>query len=1026
MEPLLRATRFVARQDDDDPAKKLIDLISDPFSGEASPSFTCPFSRVTIAVVLLFSFFRPYHTVVYAPKLKHADESRAPPPLGKGPFSWIPPLWQTSEKDMIRLAGLDAVIFLRFINMLRNIFIVLAVIACAILVPVNYTQSIRFDSDTWLMRLTPSNVWGTAQWATVLCAWIFTIVVLVMLWWNYRKILQLRRAYFESPEYQQSLHSRTLMLYDIPKKLSSDEGIARLIDIVAPNSSFSRTAIARDVKVLPKLVEEHERVVRKLEKVLSKYLKDPHSLPAARPVCSPSKKDPSYSTYPKGQKVDAIEYLTQRIKTLEYEIKEVRTSVDRRNTRPFGFASYSEISEAHAIGYAARKKKPQGAIIKLAPRPSDIIWDNMPLSAATRTRKKLFISLWIGLLTLLWIAPNAMIAIFLVNLSNLGSVWPAFQTSLETSPVFWSIVQGIASPAITSLVYLLLPIIFRRLSMRGGDQTKSGRERHVIGKLFSFFIFNNLVVFSLFSGMWTFVANVLKDANNGTDAWKAIVEQDFGGSVLIALCNISPYWVTYLLQRQLSTAVDLAQLWSLIVSFVMRKIGSPTPREMIELTAPQTFEYASYYNYCLYYATVALAYGTIQPLVLPSVALFFAIDCVLKKYLLMYVFVTKYESGGMSWRVLFNRMMFALVLSNLVAFLVAFMRSTYTQAYSVVPLPFIVIGFKIYCAKAFDDKIHYYSTRFAPHGPEPEVGIASKENLKNDRLASKFGHPVLYRPLVTPMVHAKAQNILASVYQGRLSDGRETGSAEGTSVSGYSDTYALDPMRAGRPGKAAGSGLSGFEIVPEGKLDFEYYKNRSEFAEDHGQGDLFGHPSDMMRPGTPGSTFGGSDTDSRPGTPVGGMMFSSSKGGFTSASVSGVGGDNMAHGAGYASPSAQYSPRMPPFGSPAMDYPSRTRSPYGIVAASDSTSNLVQSAAPIASPPIGHYAHDAGSRSASIDRGTTSFDRPTGGGRAAPGFLGGGPQGYGNLPQAESDYEDPMNYNYFRGGTGRSRYNGDN
>ncbi|KAK7721331.1 hypothetical protein SLS64_001627 [Diaporthe eres] len=1011
MEHLSMATRFVARQDDDDPGKKLLDLISDPFSSEATSSL-----GVTAAVVLLFSFFRPYHTVVYAPKLKHADESRAPPPLGKGPFSWIPPLWQTTEKDMIRMAGLDAVIFLRFINMLRNMFIIMAIIGCAVLVPVNYTQSIRFDSDTWLMRLTPSNVWNEAQWATVLSAWLFNIVVLGFLWWNYRKVLHLRREYFETTD-------GMMQLYDIPKKLSSDEGIARLIDMVAPNSSFSRTAIARDVKILPKLVEQHEKCVRKLEKVLSKYLKDPHSLPAARPVCSPSKSDPSYSTYPKGQKVDAIEYLTQRIKTLEYEIKEVRTSVDKRNTRPFGFASYSDISEAHAIAYAARKKKPQSAVIKLAPRPSDVIWDNMPLSAATRARKRLFISLWIGLLTLLWIAPNAMIAIFLVNLSNLGSVWHGFQLSLETSPVFWSIVQGIASPAITSLVYLLLPIIFRRLSMRGGDQTKSGRERHVIGKLFSFFIFNNLIVFSLFSGMWTFVANVLEDANSGTDAWKAIVEQDFGGSVLIALCKISPYWVTYLLQRQLSTAVDLAQVWSLILSFIMRKLGSPTPREMIELTAPQSFEYASYYNYCLYYATVALSYGVIQPLVLPSVALFFVIDCILKKYLLMYVFITKNESGGMSWRVLFNRVLFALVLSNLVAFLVAFMRSTYTQAYAVVPLPFIVIGFKIYCAKAFDNKIHYYSTRFVPRGAEPEVGIASKENLKNDRLASKFGHPVLYRPLITPMVHAKAQNILASVYQGRLSDGRETGSAEGTSVSGYSDTYALDPMRAGRPGKAAASGLSGFEIVPEGKLDFEYYKNRSEFAEDHGQGDLFGNPRDMMRPGTPSSTFGGSDTDSRPGTPTGGMMFSGSKGGFAATSVSGVGGDGIGPGAGYASPSAQYSPRMPPFGSPAMDYPSRTRSPYGLVAASDSTSNLVQSAAPIASPPVGYYANDAGSRSASIDHGTTSFDRPRAG-AMPPGALGGGPQGYGNLPQAESEYEDPMSYNYFRGGTGRSRYNG--
>lgn len=772
--------------------------------------------------------------------------------------------------------------------------------------------------------------------------------------------------------------------------MSSDEGIARLIDIVAPNSSFSRTAIARDVKELPGLVHEHSKIVRQLEKVLARYLKDPQNIPSARPTCLPSKKDRSYSTYPKGQKLDAIEYLTQRIKTLEFEIKDARTSVDKRNTKPFGFASYSDISEAHAIAYTGRKTKPEGATLTLAPRPSDIIWDNMALTKATRARQRIIINLWVALLTLLWIAPNAMIAIFLVNLNNLGSMWRDFQGSLIAQPVLWSIIQGIASPAVTSAVYVLLPIIFRRLSIRSGDKSKSGRERHVIGKLFSFFIFNNLVVFSLFSGLWTFIANVLTKANSGTDAWHAILEENFGASIMIALCTISPYWITYLLQRQLSSAVDLAQVWQLIWSFFKRKMGSPTPREVIELTAPQPFDYASHYNYSLFYSTVALCYATIQPLVLPAVALFFIIDCVLKKYLLMYVFVTKNESGGMSWRVLFNRMLFALFLSNLIVFLVVFERGwgTYEQVYAVAPLPFIVVGFKIYCTRAFDKDIHYYSTRLIAHGPEADVGIAQKENLRGDRLASKFGHPVLYRPLITPMVHAKAQNILASIYRGRLSDGREAGSGDGTSVSGYSDTYALDPMHAGRPGKAAGSGLSGFEIVPEGRLDFEYYKNRQEFAEDHGQGDLFGTGSDIYRPGTPDSRRG-SDTESRPGTPTGGMLHNMNKGGYAPPS------------SGYANHAGPGSPRVAPYGSPTTEYPTnRSRSggasPYGLLAGSESHSNLVGAAAPMAGPhgeTSGHY-----------------------------GGLGGGPGGYGNLPQTEPDADyDPMSYNYFRGAGSHSR-----
>lgn len=43
MERLSMATRFVARQDADDPGQKIIELISDPFSSEASRLLTRPF-----------------------------------------------------------------------------------------------------------------------------------------------------------------------------------------------------------------------------------------------------------------------------------------------------------------------------------------------------------------------------------------------------------------------------------------------------------------------------------------------------------------------------------------------------------------------------------------------------------------------------------------------------------------------------------------------------------------------------------------------------------------------------------------------------------------------------------------------------------------------------------------------------------------------------------------------------------------------------------------------------------------------
>jgi calcium permeable stress-gated cation channel len=766
--------------------------------------------------------------------------------------------------------------------------------------------------------------------------------------------------------------------------MTTDEGIARMIDEVVPQSSFSRTAIARNVKVLPELIEQHDHTVRKLESVLAKYLKDPNNLPAARPMCYPSKKDPSYSTYPKGQKVDAIEYLTQRIRELEVEVKEVRNSLDKRNTLSYGFASYDDISEAHSIAYALRRKKPRGATVRLAPRPNDIIWDNMPMTPAARSWNRFFNNIWVVVLTLIWVVPNAMIAIFLVNLNNLGLVWNDFKTTLSEDTTFWSIVQGIASPAVTSLVYLALPVIFRRLSMRAGDRTKTGRERHVLAKLYSFFVFNNLIVFSIFSTIWSFVSSVVADTEKSHDAWQAVLKADIASALFISLCTMSPFWITWLLQRQMGIAADLAQLWKLFYSFINRKFSSPTPRELIELTAPPPFEYAMYYNYLLYYATVALAYAPLQPLVLPAAALYFAVDVCLRKYLLLYIFVTKTESGGMFWRALFNRFVFAVILSNLIVFLTVWVRGdgTHIQAFATIPLPFIMLAFKWYCASAFDDKMHYYATRSSAQHAE----ASTKDPLRSDRLASRFGHPALYKPLITPMVHARAQNLLASIYKGRLSDGREAYSGDTMSTSGYSDAYVLDPMT--KSGKAK-SAVPGFEIVPEGKMDFEYYKNRPEFAAEHGGGEIYGRAMDSMRPGTPGSMWNGSDGPaSRPGSP---SIPSIPRLGSPGPGVTAVpGGRNF----------TPYSPDKNPYAAPPEI--ARNRSPL-YAQGNDSSSNLVGHAAamPMTTP---------GSREPSISMDRTV--RAPGG----AGMLGGGPRGYGNLPQEEdiTTDHDPMAYDYFR------------
>ena len=439
-------------------------------------------------ICILFSLIRPYNTAVYAPKAKHADQKHAPPAIGKGIFSWIGPVLKTKEEVLVEKVGLDAAIFLRFTRMCRNILLSLSVVGCGILIPVHITKSFHYGDDggnsavDFLKNITPQNVLGDPLWSHVVVSYLFDFIVMYFLWSNYRTVARLKCAYFLSSEYQNSLHSRSIWLTDIGKADRSDEGILRIADSVEQTVSIPRAAIARNMRELPKLIEEHVKMVKKLESVLAKYLKNPDSLPATCPKMKPSKKDHQAEA---SGKVDAIEYLTGRIKDLETEIKDVRESVDKRNAMPYGFATYDRIDEASHVAYAGQKKHPGGVQIRLAPKPSDLIWDNLPLSKQARRSRSLMNNFWVGLLTVIWIAPNALIAIFLTNLTNLKRVWPAFSDSANANPTLWAIVQAIASPALLSLVYVLLPILFRRMSTRAGDLTKTMRERHVTQVRFS-------------------------------------------------------------------------------------------------------------------------------------------------------------------------------------------------------------------------------------------------------------------------------------------------------------------------------------------------------------------------------------------------------------------------------------------------------------------------------------------------------------------------------------------------------------
>lgn len=672
------------------------------------------YGTTSILILTAFCFIRPHHRQVY--EARRSTSSALP----SGPLEWLFITTRMKDDDVVKEAGLDAAVFLRFTRTMRNTFAILTVVAFASLLPSNIlcAASSSAAGASFFSRMSPQYSSGsTTLWTYVAAAYLFDGLVCLLLWMDYRAVARLKATYLDSSAYQSNLFARTLLIANIPAHLQSDSGVRQLA------SRSNAAVIGRDVSGLKRDVKKHNDLVKGLNE----------------------------------SEGENPGHVLSNVDRLRREIRDQRRSPESLKPESYGFASFSSVLEAHQEARQRRDTGLSGTRICLAVRPTDYIWRNLKLSSEQLRWRRYMSSFHIALLTVAWLVPNVVIAVFLSNVSHLALVWPSFSSTLHAQRTLWAIIQGIAPPAIISLFYFCLPIILRRLATNAGDITKSERERHVMHKLFSFYLFNQLFAFSLFSTCWAFGAALLHAAR--TNQWSAVVHGDGFEKITLALITVSPYWCCWLLQRNLGTllicsgrdgmsltvsvrigsAVDLAQLLPLAISAFRHRFSKLAPAQANDVSIP-TFDYAGHCSYYLFYAAVALAFGCLQPLALAVTAVYFAFDSVTKRYMLLYIFATKHESDGAYWHSLYNRMLINVFIGNVVIAMLVTAQGPPEQRWGMLaamtPLPGLLALFKWHCARRFDESMRYHDR------PQDDLSVVRKTHGEN-----RFLHPAFTKSL---------------------------------------------------------------------------------------------------------------------------------------------------------------------------------------------------------------------------------------------------------------------------------------
>uniref|UniRef100_A0A0W0F0Y5 DUF221-domain-containing protein n=1 Tax=Moniliophthora roreri TaxID=221103 RepID=A0A0W0F0Y5_MONRR len=723
-------------------------------------------SIVSAVTVLVFNFLRPKNKIIYEPKVKYHEGDKPPPPISDSLLGWLPPLIRTKEPELLDKIGLDAVTFLRFNRLIRWLFTGITILTCGILIPVNVVYNLRDvnkENRDILSMLTIRDLGGDILYIHVAVTYLITFLIIGIVYIHWKKMVALRLAWFRSPEYMQSFYARTLAIREVPKKYQSDEGLRQIFESTKVPYPTTSVHIGRKVGRLPELIDYHNETVRELEQHLVKYLKGGRV----------GKKRPTIRLRSTcgcgGTKRDAIEYYTEKLKRTEAAIEEYRNQIDTRKAENYGFASMAAVPYAHIAARLLEGKHPKGTDITLAPNPKDIIWENMNKTPGELNGKRTIGFVWLVLVCFFNTVPLLIIAA-LANLNQIKDIktFHFLQGWADSSPNSFAFISGVLPPAVSALFGYFLPIVMRWLSQFMGSLTQSKLDRQVVARYFAFLVISQLIVFTLIGVIFNSVREIIKQVGN--KSFKEIMDNldSLPDTINRTYIDQSSYWLTFFPMRGFLVVFDLAQIVNLVWIFFKTRLFGRTPRDIREWTQPPEFQYAIYYSNILFMASVGLVFAPLAPLVALAAAIVFWMGSWVHKYQLMFVFVTKVETGGRLWNVVINRLLFCVVLMQALMVLTIGLQYGFKhlQWISTIPPIFIVALFKVYINRTFVSKFTYYVPS------EEEIRLAKvhseRADNKGNRLEKRFGHPALHAELFTPMLHAKMMPLLSQVYKGKV------------------------------------------------------------------------------------------------------------------------------------------------------------------------------------------------------------------------------------------------------------------
>lgn len=696
-----------------------------------------------------------------------------------------------------------------------KLFAVLFFFAAVVLEPINRT----YVPDASVPKPDPDdpdrdNTWNYDMgylWAYLVFTYFFTLLTLHMTDKETFKIIRIRQDYLGT---QSTVTDRTFKLSGMPMELRSEDKIKELVEKLEIGNVESVT-LCRNWKELDDLIATRAGILSKLEETWSVYLgqKATNCIDERHQVLSNDGVPPAneqavvdeeagegtrmlngsgahhWIDRPRPQtriwygllrlqykKTDAIDYYEEKLRRIDEQIRTARKKeyppVDQ------AFVTMDSIAACQMATQALIDPRPGQLLTKQAPAPSDVVWRNTYATRNSRRVKSWTITVFITILSIVWLIPVAAFA-GLLSLCTIGKVFPDLADFLNDHLIMKALVQTGLPTLVVSVLNVAVPFFYDYLSNNQGMISQGDVELSIVSKNFFFTFFNIFLVFTVF-GAATQIWTVLKDSFRDTTYIARQLAQQ--------IQNLNVFYLNFIMLQGLGLFPFRLLEFGAVSLYPINRLGAKTPRDFANIVMPPVFSYGFYLPTALLIFILCLVYSVLPRgyVVLAVGLVYFVLGYFTYKYQLLYAMEQPQHATGGAWRIICYRIVLGLVVFQVTMAGYLSLQLAFFASLLLLPLLVGTVWYSYYWKRQFEPLTNYIALRsirrsaeddsnegsvvhdevFGGPGRQPSFETTAlrrrRSTIDEDReKGARFVNPSLVCPLEQPWIYKDPPPLLA-------------------------------------------------------------------------------------------------------------------------------------------------------------------------------------------------------------------------------------------------------------------------